>query len=349
MKSCALLLATLVAIAVPAAAFDSFVPNPQDRTLYPAHANGQQNERPWLDAKRVSAGEIDVDGRLDEGVWATLPTGWGFVEHEPNRGDPASESTVFRVAYDDDAIYFGVACFERDPSLTSSTLSRRDNIDNSDIVSIYLDPYHDRTTGYNFRVNPDGSLADSYVFDDGNRDPDWNAVWEAETYRDQRGWSTEVRIPFAAIRYRPQQEMTWGLQIYRWMHGRGEDTGWANWDREAAGFVSRFGELRGLRNVPAARQLEITPYVVARSTNPDAGFLGEGSGSLSDFQNFGADIKYGLTGDLTLNATFQPDFGQVEADPAVLNLGPFENFFAEQRPFFVEGANAFEHPNFNLF
>ena len=333
----------------PAHAFDAFVPNASDRSLYPTHASGQRNERPHVTAQRVPAGAIAVDGRLDEGVWSEMPTGWGFVEMEPNRGEPASENTVFRVAYDDEAIYFAVACFERDPSSTSSALCRRDNLQNSDLVSVYVDPYHDRTTGYNFRVNPDGAVMDAYVFDDGNRDVDWNAVWQAETYRDQRGWTTEMRIPFAAMRYRPQEEMTWGLQVYRWMHGRGEDTGWANWDRDAAGFVSRFGELRGLRDVPAARQLEVTPYVVARSTNPDAGWLGTGDGGLSDFQNFGADVKYGLTADLTLNATFQPDFGQVEADPAVLNLGPFETFFAEKRPFFVDGARAFEHPNFDLF
>ena len=344
----ALVLALTLA-APPAFGFDSFAPNASDRSIYPAHANGQENEQPFVHAHRVEPGTIDLDGRLDEGVWSTMETGWGFVEMEPDRGNPADESTVFRVAYDDEAIYFAVACFEKDPTQTSSALCRRDNLENSDQVSIYVDPYHDHTTGYNFRVNPDGAVMDAYVFDDGNRDTDWNAVWQAETFRDERGWSTEMRIPFAAMRYRPQDEMTWGLQVYRWMHGRGEDHGWANWERNAAGFVSRFGELRGLKDVPAARQLEITPYVVARSTNPDAGPLGEGDGGLSDFQNFGADIKYGVTADLTLNATFQPDFGQVEADPAVLNLGPFEVFLQERRPFFVDGARAFEHPNFNLF
>jgi hypothetical protein len=343
----ALLMVVALGLCGPnARAFDSFVPDRSEPSLYPTHANGRLHERPHVHAQRVEPGSIEVDGRLDDTVWSEIPTGWGFVEHEPDRGVPADETTVFRVAYDDDALYFAVACFERDPSSTSSTLCRRDNLQNSDLVSVYVDPYHDRTTGYNFRVNPDGSQADAYVFDDGNRDTDWDAVWTAETFRDERGWSTEMRIPFAAIRYRPADEMTWGLQVYRWMHGRGVDTGWAHWDRDDAGFVSRFGELRGLREVPAAKQVEVVPYVVARSTNPD--FAGR-VGDLSDFQNFGADLRYGLTADLTLNATFQPDFGQVEADPAVLNLGPFENFFDERRPFFVEGARAFQHPDFNLF
>ena len=225
-------------------------------------------------------------------------------------------------------------------------MSRRDNIENSDIISIYVDPYHDRRTGYNFRVNPYGVQADAYMFNDGERDWDWDAVWEAETWSDEAGWYAEIRIPFSCIRYRPSESMTWGLQIYRWMHGRGEDTGWVCWDRELSGFISRFGELRGLDGLKAPKQLEITPYIVQRLTDPDA----EGDADEIDhFGNVGADIKYGVTANMTLTATVQPDFGQVEADPAVLNLSPFETFYSEKRPFFIEGARFFEHRDFDLF
>jgi hypothetical protein len=186
---------------------------------------------------------------------------------------------------------------------------------------------------------------DQYVFNDGNTDRDWDAVWEAETYSDDKGWYAELRIPFSAIRYRPSDEMTWGLQVYRWMHGRGEDIGWAHWDRNTSGFVSRFGTLTGLRDINAPRQFEVTPYVVSRATDPSADGVAD---EIDEFGNFGADLKYGVTADLTLNATFQPDFGQVEADPATLNLSPFETFFEEKRPFFIEGARFFEHPSFNL-
>ena len=136
---------------------------------------------------------------------------------------------------------------------------------NSDLISIYVDPYLDKNTGYNFRVNPDGVLMDSYMFDDGNRDQDWDAVWEAETYRDEYGWYAEFRIPFSSIRYRESENMTWGLQVYRYMHARGEDTGWVIWDRETNGFISRFGELRGLRGISAPKQFEIAPYFLQSS------------------------------------------------------------------------------------
>ncbi len=325
------------------AAYGSFDPNGSGYH-YPPEANGLASERPALDAHRLT-GTLKLDGQLDDAAWSEVPAGYGFVEADPNRGEPASEQTLFKVLYDEDAIYFGVACYENDMANVSTALSRRDRVTNSDVISIYIDPYHDRTTGYNFRVNPHGVKMDQYVFNDGDRDLDWDAVWEVETHRDDQGWYAEFRIPFSSIRYRPQPNMTWGLQVYRWMHGRGEDTAWVNWDRNVQGFVSRFGELRNLRDVRSPRQLEITPYVVQRATDPSV----EGEGDTWDgFQNFGADVKYGLTADLTLNATFQPDFGQVEADPSVLNLSPFETFFAEKRPFFIEGSRFFEHPHFNL-
>jgi len=255
-----------------------------------------------------------------------------------------SEQTAFKVAFDQDAIYFAVACMENDPSRITKSLSRRDSFSNSDLVSIYIDPYHDRTTGYNFRVNPLGVQQDSYIFNDGDRDDDWNAVWEAEATVDDEGWYAEFRIPFSAIRYRPSTS-TWGLQIYRYMHGRGEDTAWITWDRETPGFVSRFGQITGLHDVPAPRQLEITPYAVVSATDPSV----TGKEEIDNFENFGADVKYGVTADLTLNATVQPDFGQVEADPAVLNLSPYETQFQEKRPFFIEGNRFFQHRGFNMF
>ena len=228
----------------------------------------------------------------------------------------------------------------------ASYLSRRDEIQASDIVSVYLDPYLDRTTGYNFRVNLLGVQQDAYLFDNGNRDEDWNAVWEAEVAQDVHGWYVEMRIPFSQVRFKPEPAMTWGLQVYRWMHGRGEDTGWVLWERDQSGFVSRWGRLSGLEDVANPRKLEVLPYVVTKHVDPAAD--GDADG-WRNTQNFGADFKYGLTANLTLNATFQPDFGQVEADPATLNLSPFETFYQEKRPFFIEGARYFQHPDFNLF
>lgn len=339
-----LMAAAALGLASPAAAsFASFVPTyGGTEESAPALTTG---EVPSIQAYPINGeGPVQIDGRLDDPAWKRAESGSSFRVFDPNRGATPSEPTVFKVAYDDDALYFAVACYEEDPSRISKKLSRRDRESDSDMVSVYIDPYGDRTTGYNFRVNPLGVQQDIYIYDDGEMDSDWDAVWQAETYQDREGWYAEFRIPFSSIRYRPDLS-SWGLQVYRYMHGRGEDTAWVVWDRETPGFVSRFGRLEGIRNVPAPRQLELLPYGVVRATDPSS----FGDEEVDRFQNIGADIRYGITANLALNATVQPDFGQVEADPATLNLSPFETFFEEKRPFFVEGSRFFQHPNFNLF
>ncbi len=343
-----LILAVLTAaLAAPGAAcaFAGFEGAASDLP-YPDHANGAVTPQPSISALALGGRSVRLDGRLDDDAWNDAEAGSGFRVSDPDRGAAPTEQTVFKVVYDRDAIYFGVACIEKDPSRISAKLSRRDRFSNSDLVSVYIDPYLDHTTGYNFKVNPLGVQMDSYVYDDGSQDQDWDAVWEAKTFRDERGWYVEMRIPFSAIRFRAAPSMTWGLQVYRYMHGRGEDTAWVIWDRAAHGFVSRFGELRNMEGIPPPRQIEIVPYVLQRST--DRAITDPGD-DLKRLENFGADVKYGVTADLTLNATANPDFGQVEADPATLNLSPFETFFTEKRPFFVEGNRFFEHLGYNLF
>ena len=338
--------ALLTLAPVSASAFSAFELRNADETAMHSGSFGRSSSQPHVRIHKMESGEqIHLDGKLDDRAWDSAVPASGFSVWDPDRGKAPSEETVFKVAYDDHAVYFGIACHEDDPSAITKTLSRRDTFSNSDLVSVYIDPYFDKTTGYNFRVNPLGVQEDAYMYDDGERDADWDAVWQAETFEDENGWYAEMRIPFSSIRYRPDSP-EWGLQVYRYMHGRGEDTSWATWDRDTSGFVSRFGVLEGFESVPAPRQLEIWPYVVGRVTDPSSSLENEDK---DDFENFGADIKYGVTADLTLNATLQPDFGQVEADPAVLNLSPFETQFSEKRPFFVEGSRFFQMPDFNLF
>ncbi len=340
------LLVLFALVGTPAlATVDSFAPAGPGAP-YAEAANGTSTPIPSLAAHRIAADAITLDGRLDEDAWDQAQTGWGFRQADPRRFTEASVKTTFKVLYDGDALYIGVACWEDDMANVAKYLSRRDNIQSSDMVSIYLDPYLDRTTGYNFRVNALGVQQDAYLFDNGNRDDDWNAVWEAEVWQDERGWYVEMRIPFAQMRFRPEPSMTWGLQAYRWLHGRGEDTGWVLWDRDQSGFVSRWGNLTGLEGVDNPHKLEVLPYALTRHTDPAA------EGDADQWQHsrrIGADFKYGLTANTTLNATIQPDFGQVEADPATLNLSPFETFYQEKRPFFIEGARFFQQPDFNLF
>jgi len=344
-KTTGLVLALIALGAVPAPASDTFSPDGAGPT-HPAAANGRLTELPHLRAHRLDGHPVQLDGRLDDPAWQTAEAATGFQVWDPTRGAPPSEETVFKITYDEHALYIGVACLEEDPVRIATQLCRRDRMEDSDQISLYIDSYHDHTTAYNFRINPSGSLEDRYVYNDGGMDRDWDAVWEARTTRDERGWYAEFRIPFTSLRYRHSGEMTWGFQLYRYMHGRGEDTAWVVWDRETPGFVSRFGEIRGLSGIPPTRQLEILPYFVQRTTDPAA--LGSDD-RLDQFQNFGADVKLAVTSNLTLNATVQPDFGQVEADPAVLNLSPFETYYDEKRPFFIAGNRFFEHPNFRLF
>jgi hypothetical protein len=343
--SAAILIGAACFAASPAVAFEGFTPSPPGAGA--DSADGSKAVAPTIRAHRLNGGgELRIDGKLDDNAWKTIEAGQGFRVWDPDRGASPSQQTVFKVAYDEGAIYFGVACLESDPSKISANLARRDRDSKSDLVSIYIDPYFDRTTGYNFKVNPLGVQLDSYIYNDGDRDDDWDAVWEAATSRDANGWYAEIKIPFSAIRYKTGQSMTWGLQVYRYMQSRGEDTAWVIWDRNAHGLVSHFGTVTGIEGIRPPRQMELLPYVVQRSTDPAM----EGpEDEIDGFQNAGADLRYGITGDLSLNATVQPDFGQVEADPAVLNLSPFETFYDEKRPFFIEGSRFFEHPDFNLF
>src|SRR5688572_7276933 len=333
----------------PVAAFPGFSPT-EEGPAFPDSANGRMAAKPTIQAHRLNGDDIRLDGKLDDTAWQASPAARGFRVSEPDRGAIPAEETVFKVAYDEGSLYFGVACLKKDPATKiPASLTRRDRFTNSDIVAIYIDPYHDHTTGYAFKVNPLGVQLDSYIFNNGDNDDNWDAVWEAETSRDEKGWYAEIRIPFSAIRYRSGADMTWGLNVYRYIQALGQDTAWPTWDRKQAGFVSNFGELTGLSGVRAPRQLELLPYVVQRETDHSMVATPQAGDNLDGFQNFGADLKYGVTSDLTLNATVQPDFGQVEADPAVLNLSPFETSFDEKRPFFVEGSRFFQHRNFDLF
>jgi len=353
MKSMSRLLVSGLALVLASSALASPLPgfDPEGRgPRYPAASSGRGEGKPSLTAHRIAGHGIEIDGRLDEGDWRDAPAATGFTQFEPNRGAEPCEQTVFKVLYDDDALYVGVACYRLNGEPVTSCLSRRDHITSSDRIRVYIDPFHDLTTGYHFRINPDGVKEDYYNYDDLYHDLSWDAVWEAETRVDEAGWYAEIRLPFSSVRYRAADSMTWGFNVFQYVHSRGERSAWSNWDRDQSGFMSRNGTLTGIDGVRPPRQLEVTPYVVGGSTDPAdpsaSGYYGE---IWDHVGNFGADLKYGVTADLTLNATFQPDFGQVEADPSQLNLSPFETVYQEKRPFFVEGAQFFFHPNFPVF
>lgn len=207
-------------------------------------------ETPVVTAARLQSGQtICMDGKLDDLAWNEAEPASGFRMWDPERGAPGHESTVFKVAYDPEAVYFAVACAESNPDQITKRLARRDRPTESDEVRICVDPYFDRSTGYYFEVNPLGVQADGYMFGDGEEDSDWDAIWQAETYQDADGWYAEIRVPLSSIRYRADAP-SWGLNVFREIHSKGEVDAWTVWDRETAGFVSRFGRVVGIGNIP---------------------------------------------------------------------------------------------------
>ena len=292
-----------------------------------------------------ATGEIRIDGRLDEAAWAAAEPATGFVQNRPTPGAPASERTEARVLYDGGALYVGMRLYDARPDSITAPLGRRDLSGvPSDWAHVLVDSYHDRRTGFRFSVNPRGVKKDVLHFDDWAEDLNWDGVWEAETRVDSLGWTAEFRIPLGQLRFsaaRGGGEQVWGINVSREIARRTEWAWWSPVLPNVPGMVSVAGELHGLQGLSAPRGLEVLPYTVSRMTRapaqPGNPFYRRNEPAASA----GADLKYGLTSSLTLTATLNPDFGQVEADPAVVNLSAFESFFPERRPFFVEGSNIF--------
>jgi len=281
---------------------------------------------------------------LDEPAWQRAEVGRDFRQSWPVDKAPASEPTEVRVLYDDEALYVGVRLFDSHPDSIAAQLARRDATGiYSDWLHVVIDGYHDRRTAFRFSVNPKGVQKDVRHYDDVNEDLNWDAVWQVATKVDSLGWVAEYRIPFSQIRFNkcPAEGCVWGLNVQRDLARRAERSGWSYVPQNAGAYVSRMGDLAGVADVPRPGRLEVLPYLSSTLTRDtvQAGnpFYRRNDAGVSA----GADFKYALTPALTLNGTINPDFGQVELDPAVVNLTQFESFFDEKRPFFVEGADLF--------
>lgn len=287
--------------------------------------------------------EIHLDGKLDEAVWQTAPVATSFLQAQPNEGKPATQRTEVRFAYDDAAIYVGARMYDDSGARGVQTrLVRRDANANADYLEVIFDTYHDHIGRLFFTVNPSGVRGDANGLGGGS-DDSWDPVWEVKTAIDSLGWTAELRIPFSQLRYPSSAaEQTWGLQIWRQENRLNELSQWSFWHLNESGGPPRFGHLSGLAIHRAPGKAEILPYVVGRSTNipvsdPTDPFAKEHAMD----GRVGADARYLVTSNLTLTATVNPDFGQVEVDPAVVNLSAFETAFDEKRPFFVEGSSYF--------
>ena len=278
-----------------------------------------------------------IDGRDDDQAWKSAPVINQFQQWRPNEGKPARFKTEAKIAYDAANMYVFVRAFDPHPDSIKKLLERRDTFTSSDMIWVFVDSYHDKRTGYEFGVNAAGVKMDQAIYDDGNEDGAWDAVWDVATRIDSLGWTAEFRIPLSQMRYSRDREHTFGIMIDRDVYRYNERYIWPLLRQSKPGFVSQFGALHGMDDLENPRKLEAMPYVVTKNASTIR------NNAFTQQSNFaaGGDIKYRLAPNVTLDATINPDFGQVESDPSVLNLSAYESFFDERRPFFVAGRGLF--------
>jgi hypothetical protein len=279
----------------------------------------------------------NIDGRADDAVWRVAPPITAFTQWQPTEGRKARFPTEARVAYDAANLYVFVRAFDPHPDSIIKLLERRDSWTASDMIWLFIDSYHDRRTGYEFGVNAAGVKLDQAIYDDGNEDNAWDAVWDVATQIDSLGWTAEFRIPMSQMRYGPQRDHIFGFTIDRDIYRYNERVAWPLFSQSKAGIASQLGTLDGIDNIEAPRRLEAMPYVLTKS----ASHIRDNEFTTRSTLTLGGDLKYRVAPNITLDATINPDFGQVESDPAVLNLTAYESFFDERRPFFVAGRGLF--------
>ncbi|HUF64359.1 MAG TPA: DUF5916 domain-containing protein [Gemmatimonadaceae bacterium] len=322
------LLCLPLVFALPLAAQDTPARAPYDH----------QRDAPVAEATRATS-PIRINGVLDEPAWREARPITELVQLDPSEGQPVSERTEVRILYDEDALYVGAMLYDRSP--VSARLGRRDisSMSASDWLTLIFDSNHDHRTSFGFEVNPAGVRRDQARSPQGE-DDSWDPVWEAVTTVTDSGWIAEIRIPFSQFRFTRETVQTWGFQVERQIARNQEFALWPFTPRDEPGGIPRYGHLTGLQDLATGKRLEIMPYAVTR-----AEYVDRGANPFRTSREFsgdvGLDLKYRVSSNLTLDATVNPDFGQVEVDPAVINLTAFETIFAERRPFFIEGAELF--------
>jgi hypothetical protein len=300
---------------------------------------GQATEKKQYTATRVGTPPF-IDGILDDESWKSGTWAGNFTQNQPFSGRPESQRTEFKILYDDNNLYVAIKAYDTCPDSIVNRLSRRDQQD-GDLVGIIIDSFHDLRTGFLFGVSSTGVKYDQMMLNDGqNNDPTWDPNWWVKTSINTDGWIAEMKIPFSQVRFEKNSGDVWGFDVGRVLYRKNETSYWQYIPKDASGLIHLFGELRGLEQIKPRKIFDVTPYGVARTEtfqsvngNP---FLSKGK--LSSL-NGGIDAKIGVTNNLTMDLTINPDFGQVEADPSEVNLSAYETFFTEKRPFFIEGSN----------
>lgn len=302
------------------------------------------NQSP-VESKSVTATRLNhpliIDGKLSEELYRTKGLD-DFIQSEPTEGAKPTQRTEFWISYDDNALYVSARMYDSSPDSITGLLARRDNSPKSDWLYVSIDSYLDRRTAYYFGVNPVGSIGDGTFYNDSWSDDTWDGVWDRGVSIDDQGWCVEMRIPYSQLRFTKKNEYVWGVNFLREIARNNESDFYVMVPKKESGFVSRFAYLNGIKNISPPSRFEITPYVVSGGEFTKNFVKGDPFNDGTNYpKNIGADFKIGIGSNITVDATINPDFGQVEVDPAEVNLSAFETYYSEKRPFFIEGSNIF--------
>ena len=292
---------------------------------------------------RATAGPIRLDGRLDDADWSRADSIVDFRQREPDEGAPASERTTAKVLRDDDALYVAVRAWDRQmPALRATQLRRDADLRSDDNLSLLIDSFHDRRSGFLFRTNANGAMWDAQLTGAGDDDADWNGIWSVATARDSTGWTAEFRIPFRSLRFDAGAGAAFGFNVRRFIRRTNEEVLWQSWGRtQGLSKLQNAGDLVGLGVLKRARNIELKPYALARAVTATHGVDGERTGSATSSAKGGLDAKLAVSPTLTADFTVNTDFAQVESDRQAINLSRFPLFFPEKRDFFLESGSIF--------
>lgn len=310
--------------------------------LFPCFILAQSSPSITVTASRTEQAP-KIDGRIDDSVWQNAAVFSDYIQQKPDEGKATSERTEARMLFDNNALYVAIICYDREPSKIAKRLARRDEFVEADFANILIDSYLDKKTAFGFGLNAAGVKYDFLIQNDSeeNFDMNWDAIWDGATVQRADGWSAEFRIPFRVLRFAPASEQTFGVLLGRYISRKAEMSHSTPIPRTATGFVSLFGQLKGIQQITPKKALTVTPYALGGVTRFPSDQEPAWLNTYTPERRIGLDAQYGISNNTILTMTINPDFGQVEADQSKLNLTAFESFFPEKRPFFLEGTDIF--------
>ncbi|HKK43514.1 MAG TPA: DUF5916 domain-containing protein, partial [Bacteroidales bacterium] len=308
-------------------------------------------EQPVYTTSRLVTAKPVIDGKLDDACWKKGTWAGNFTQYIPKEGAKPTYPTEFNLQYDDQNLYVAIRAYDGEPEKILRLAGARDEFE-GDMVGINFDSYRDYRTGFEFTITAWGQKVDLVLFNPANWDLNWNPVWMCKTGLEDSAWVAEYEIPLSQLRYSRQNEQVWGMHLWRWISRLQEESDWEIQSKTGPGVLYNFGELHGIKGLKRSRRLELMPYTLGdlktMKRDPVNPFASKGRiwGG-----NAGLDAKIGISSNFTVDLTVNPDFGQVESDPSVMNLTAFETFYEEKRPFFLEGLTIFDYKfdNINLF